>query len=103
MPTYSLLKYIMRSLRARLTPLHLKKMINREKVSPQKWDFFLIFLDTLLKNCLVCLFCSFTSESTAGVITERSVQEREICLLSLSFALFVANNVYKKHFVAQTF
>ena len=81
MPTYSLLKHIMRSLRARLTPLHLKKMINREKVSPQKMGLLVIFLDTFTKNCLV--FCFVALRPSQQLWSFRNGQFRsEICLLS---------------------
>ena len=47
-PTYFLLKYIMRSLLARLPPLHSKKLTDREIVNFQKWDFFRFFFTLLL-------------------------------------------------------
>ena len=51
----------MRSLLARLTPLHSEKIVNREMVNFQKWDFFDFSLYFYCKLChyrsTYCFIC----------------------------------------------
>ena len=63
--------------------LYIPKMLaNREMVNFQKGDFFRFFVILLLKIV--------------------SLQEHETCILSIGFALFVANNAYKSFCCAKS-